>query len=193
MGGITCDQHLEALRRELDALAGEARRIAAGLDDEALGWAPGPGHWSVAQCFEHLTVTGRLYHPVLAAAVERARTLGEPAASPGFRPTRVGRWVAGSLRDRSGRRTRSPRAFHPAARPEPGAAERLAATLEELAGLMSRARGTDLNRVKTHVPATRLIRFNLGDALEVQVAHIDRHLEQARRVREDPAFPRRAA
>lgn len=130
---------------------------------------------------------------MLAAAVERARAATRPAASPPFRPTRVGRWVVAGVRDRSGRRTRSPRAFHPAARPGPGAVERLAATLEGLAGLIGGAGGTDLNRVKTHVPVTRLIRFNLGDALEIQVAHVARHLEQARRVREDPAFPRRAA
>ncbi len=74
----------------------------------------------------------------------------------------------------------------------PGALERLAATLEELAGLIEGAGGTELNRVKTHVPATRLVRFNLGDALEIQVAHVARHLDQARRVREDPAFPRPA-
>lgn len=81
----------------------------------------------------------------------------------------------------------------PAARPEPGAVERLAATLEGLAGLIGWAAGADLNRVRTHVPATRLFRFNLGDAPEIRVAHVARHLEQARRVREDPAFPRRAA
>ncbi len=192
MGGITCDRHLAALRRELDALSAEAPRIAAGLDDGAMNWAPGPGRWSVAQCFEHLTVTARLYHPALAAAVARARALPRPGASPPFRPTRVGRWILAGVRDRSGRRTRSPRAFHPAARPEPGALERLVATLDRLAGLIGVAGGTDLNRVKTHVPATRLIRFNLGDALEIQVAHVARHLDQARRVRVDPAFPRPA-
>lgn len=73
------------------------------------------------------------------------------------------------------------------------AAEPIAATLDEFAGLMSRARGTDLNRANAHVPSTRPIRFDLGDALEIQVAHVARHPEQAHRFREDPAFPRRAA
>ncbi len=69
---------------------------------------------------------------------------------------------------------------------------RLAATLEELAGLIEGAGGTELNRVKTHVPATRLVRFNLGDALEIQVAHVATHLDKARRAHDDPALPRPA-
>jgi hypothetical protein len=47
----------------------------------------------------------------------------------------------------------------------------------------------DLNRIKVRSPITPLVRFNLGDALTLQVVHAQRHLAQARRVREHAEFP----
>jgi hypothetical protein len=59
----------------------------------------------------------------------------------------------------------------------------------EFIRLAELAKGLDLVRVKVRSPISRFIRFSLGITLAQQAAHERRHLEQARRVRENPAFP----
>lgn len=63
------------------------------------------------------------------------------------------------------------------------------ASIRELAALLERAAGADIVRARLASPVMPLLKLNVGEALELQVVHIARHLAQARRVREDAAFP----
>jgi hypothetical protein len=187
----TSEQHLASLGAALAPLETETRAVVAGLSAEQLDWAPEPGQWSIAQCLEHLVVAWRCYHPVLATAIGSARErAGSSAGASAYRPTWLGARFVSSMRDTTGqRRFRAPRMFQPAARPAPGAAERLLATQQELRALIDQAAGLELTRVKLRSPVTALVRLNLGEALELQVVHIARHLAQARRVRAHAGFP----
>lgn len=188
---ISCDQHLAVLRAKLGLLEAATTQLVAGLSDDQLHWTSTPGSWSIAQCCEHLVATGRNYHPLLATAIAERQQAGGSAVE--YRPTWIGRRFVDAMRDTTGRRHfRAPRIFRPAARPAPGAPERLLATQRELRELLDRAAGLDLTRVKIRSPATRLLRLNLGEALELQVVHVARHLAQAGRVREHADFPARA-
>lgn len=189
-GAPSNDEHLAALRAALDPLEAEVHRLADGLTEEQLDWRPAPERWSIAQCFEHLVVSGARYHALIAQAIDRAWTRSLTGGTAPYRPGVIGGWLVATFGDVTARRRfHAPRIFSPAARPAPGAPDRLIATQRELRELLHRAAGLDLTRVKTHSPATRLVRMNLGDALALQVVHMARHLAQARRVREDPAFP----
>ena len=188
------DEHLHALSTSLDSLEARTRELAAGLTEEQLNWSPERDRWSMAQCFEHLVVTGAQVHLLLRRAIEEAREHHVSGGTVPYRSTIIGAWMLRTFSDTTGRRRyRSPRIFRPAARPAPGAAERLGATQRELLLLIASSEGLDLTRIKVHSPASRLVRMNLGDAFAVQVAHIARHLAQANRVREQPDFPERAA
>lgn len=185
---ITCDDHLASLREASLPYIGEVLRLAAGLDDDRLLWSSMAGSWSIAHCFEHLAVTASSYHPLISDAIDRNRS---PAAgATPYRSTWLGRKFVDSMRDTTGRRRfRAPRPFRPASLPAPGSAERLVASIEELDALLERASGADLVRAKVTSPAIPLLRLNLGEALELQVVHIARHLAQARRVRDHADFP----
>jgi len=61
------------------------------------------------------------------------------------------------------------------------------ARLEEL---MIRADGVSLQHGRMRSPFLPLIRFTLGQAFAVNIAHARRHLWQAREVRQHPQFPR---
>jgi hypothetical protein len=185
---ISCDQHLAALGAAMRPLEAEIRQLSVGLTDEQLHWAAEPGRWSIAQCLEHLVVTAQRYHPRLSAAIDEHHPA--TAGATGYRRTLLGARLVGGMRDTSGRRRfRAPRIFQPTSRPAPGAPERLLSTHRELRELLTRAAGLDLVRVKVRSPVVPLLRLNLGEALELQVVHIARHLAQARRVREHAAFP----
>lgn len=50
--------------------------------------------------------------------------------------------------------------------------------------------GIDYNKARLRSPVTPLMRYSLADAFVVTVLHGQRHLAQARRVRELPEFPK---
>lgn len=185
---ITCDQHLASLRATAGPYIGDVRRLTEGLDEEKLAWAAEAGRWSMAQCFEHLVVTADSYHPRISAAIER-----HPSPSAGTKPYRstwLGRRFVDLMRDTTGqRRIKAPRPFRPASQPAPGSPERLLSSIRELDALLERASAADIVRARVASPAMPLLKLSLGEALELQVVHIARHLAQARRVREHAAFP----
>lgn len=184
----TIAEHLEALRAETELHLAATRGLADGLTEDQLAWSPERGRWGLAQLFDHLVVSYARYRPLLETALREGPRLDPRAPSPAFRPSRMGRWLVNGLRDPT-RRLPAPAIFRPAAQPEPGAAARLIAMEEELLRLIDRSAGLDLNRTRTRSPVTRFLRLNLGDALEIQVVHIGRHLGQAERLCAHAAFP----
>ncbi|HET7551847.1 MAG TPA: DinB family protein [Gemmatimonadaceae bacterium] len=180
---ITCGDHLSSLRATAGAYVDEVHELAEGLDEEQLAGSSEPGRWSMAQCFEHLVATAKSYHPRISAAIDRHPS--SSASAMAYRPTWIGRKFVDAMRDTTGRRRyKAPRPFRPSPQPAAGSAERLAASIRELDTLLARASGADIVRARVASPVVPLLKLNLGEALELQVVHIARHLAQARRVRE---------
>lgn len=175
---------------QLRAATGDARDLIAGLTDAQLGWRPGPGRWSVAECLAHLAATAEAYDPRLEAAARRGREAGRTAPSPAaYRPGRIGRWLVGSMEPPPKRRLRAPRAFATGERPPASAPGRFFRAQEALEARIHEADGLDLGRVRLASPVTSLLRLPLGTMLLFLLAHERRHLWQARRVREADGFP----
>lgn len=184
---------LEARRQAFQAAAAEARELAAGLTEAQFNWRPAPGRWSIAECLDHLRVTGEEILAQLEPAIERAWARGR-TGSPPFRYGWLGDWFVRSTGpidpDRRRASIPSPRIYRP--RPDRSAAEVLPAFValqDRLEEMLRRANGLDLGRVKARSPVTPLLRISLGQWLASTAGHQVRHLEQARAVRDDPAFP----
>lgn len=188
-------------RRSLDELetwargiAEETRALTVDLDERQRLWRATPGRWSIADCFEHLIATGRAYYPALDRLLASSRAVpardggGEGA---GYRMS----WVGGIFAKQAGhegkRRHKAPRSLQPRPDSPPDAPERFAEQQEELLAILARARRIDLDRTRLKLPTVPLplVKFGLGEILYVVVSHEQRHLEQARRVRQEPAFP----
>jgi hypothetical protein len=176
------DTYLRLILSDIAAANREAERLVDGLSEEELNRAPEPGAWSVAQCLDHLARTAAQYRTRLEPAIARGR-LHPLASMPFYEPTWIGRWITDTLRS-SERRFRSPRAFAVPAHPAPGALDRFLAEQQALAALAHEADGIDLNRTRFSSPTNPLLRFSVGDAFALMTAHVERHLRQARRVRE---------
>jgi len=88
------------------------------------------------------------------------------------------------------RKVPAPKVFRPAESAAiAGALERFLRQQERFISLVSHARGIDYNKTKLRSPVTPLMRYSLADAFVITVVHGQRHLAQARRVRELPGFP----
>jgi hypothetical protein len=50
---------LQEYARQIEAINEDARDLIAGLSEVQFNWRPVPGHWSIAECVDDLTITGR--------------------------------------------------------------------------------------------------------------------------------------
>ena len=180
------EPELTGLLEQVQAVREQARKLVDGVDDAGFNWRPQPGVWSVAQCIGHLNVSAVLFFAVIDQALER------PLRGKGpFRYGRFERWFLRTMEPPVKTRVRARRKFEP-----PQDASREAAIgaflryQDQIEGRIRRADGLDLARIKVASPVFSLVRYSLGIALQVMVAHERRHLWQAEQVRAHERFPR---
>jgi hypothetical protein len=175
---------------DLDSLLREVSDLLRPLSDAQLNWRPGPGKWSIGECIEHLTITGDAIAAQVDRALEAARARGISGRGP-FDLGWLGRWWVGAVGPNGKRAVRAPAIFTPGSSLKQG--EMLARFQRMRAGVLrvlDRAQGLDLRRVKARSAVIPLFRLNAASWLACLPAHEHRHLNQARRVLADPAFPR---
>ncbi len=173
---------------ELDAADERARTLASGLGVEQLNWQPEPEAWSIGQCLDHLCVMNDVYLPAIAKALEGQPGKAVEEITPGW----FGRFFLGNFVEPSekSKRVKAPKKIAPASRVEEAVLERLQAGNKKVRGLIERASGYDVNRIRFKNPFVPLIRFTVGTGLTIVVRHEHRHLLQAERVKAAEGFPK---
>jgi hypothetical protein len=174
---------------EMLAIDVEARHLVADLDDDQANWQPDDGRaWSIAQCFDHVAITTRSYVAPMTEAAVLARARGYERGGP-IAPGLFGGWFARVMEPPPRQRVPAPQSIQPAARREKEEAlEAFLAAQREVEDLLRASADIDTN-VRFRNPFIPLVRFRLGAGFLITAAHARRHLWQARRVRESPAFP----
>lgn len=159
----------------------QAKEITATLGSSELGQRPTPKSWSVAHCFDHLATTLEEYRPFLEQGIIAAEAKGSSSGS-GYRPGWFGRWFI-AMAGEGQRKLSAPKMFQPSDHAPSGALERYLSASAALRSLLPRADQVDLNTTKFRSPATALLRFRIGEGIELMVVHNARHLRQAERAR----------
>ena len=181
------------LRRLMESAAGAESGVSdlvAPLTREQIFWKPAPERWSIAQCLDHLMVTGDQYYPRTRVAIDEARSRGLLSSAP-YAPSFIGKRFLGAVGPVIRFRIKARPIFDPAPVPRPTVVDDFFMHRGTLLELIRDADGVDLRRGGTiSSPLTRLLRFSIGECLEMLVVHEHRHLEQARRVVAEPGFPR---
>jgi len=178
-----------SLLAQVESTAQQARELNDRLSDRQIAWTPPEGGWGVGQCFEHLIVVADDYDERLSPRLAEARASSDSPALVGHKSTLLGRLFVNGVKPASPRRFKAPGAFVPPPEPRAGVVPAFCERQTRLADLLEQARGIDLSRYTITSPVSKLIRFNLGDALLILVYHAERHLNQATRVTEHPEFP----
>jgi hypothetical protein len=180
---------LAELRQQFHALETTVDALVTGLSDAQLAWQPDPARWSIAHCLDHMNITDRGYLINFEKALEQLQARnqqGDGTVRFGFLEAKFIRW----LEPPPGRQVSAPRAFQPALdRPPAEVVAELESVREKFLTLLDAAEGFDVNRARVPSPATRLLRFRLGSAFAIAVAHDRRHVWQAQQVREHADFP----
>lgn len=181
---------LQTIVTETDKVGEDARRLTSGLTEAQMNWKPAPDSWSIAQCLEHLAVSGEKFGPYMTNAIARGREKNRVSGPVPYRPSRLGGWLIKQLLPEATRRVPAPRIFRPSDAPAiSGTADHFERQQRELLSFVHQARGVDYNKTRLRSPVTALMRYSLADAFVISVVHAQRHLAQARRVSQAPEFP----
>lgn len=181
---------LDALRVEFERIAKDADFLVATLSEEQFHWRKSQKAWSIAECFDHLNATARLYLPVLDEGIASAIRLGMYSDGP-FVYNWLGRLFVSTAEPPARLRVKTPRAFHP--EPNRNRGQIMAGFRAYQVQFVDRLRqvnGVDLARARVSSPVATWLRIPLGSGLELMAAHERRHLWQARRITQAPGFPR---
>jgi hypothetical protein len=102
----------------------------------------------------------------------------------------MGGWLARHVAPEAPRKLRAPKMFRPAeASNIRDSLQMFLAEQNKFIDFVRQCNGVDYNKTRIRSPVTPLMRYSLADAFVITVLHAQRHLEQARRVRESTQFP----
>jgi DinB superfamily len=187
----TLPDDVQQVIAQLDAADRKADEIVADLTDEQFDWQPDGGtRWSVAQCLEHLAVSGEVYGRGMRDAIDRARASGSIRRAP-LNPGFFGRKFADSLEPPARRRSRAPKGIRPSSGLTRAEILRRYHDAHEALKTMARdASAIDANRATFQNPFIRIVRVSVSSGFTIINAHDRRHLWQAEQVIARADFPR---
>jgi hypothetical protein len=141
------------------------------------------------QCFEHISVSVRLYLEAINKAIENGWEKGMTGSGP-YQYRRLERWIIRTLEPPYKFKAKTKRPYKPRGiRPAAEVLADFVVAHDELRGAMRRSDGLDLGRIRFRHPHAFFLVFSLGGSYSVLAAHARRHLWQARQVARLPQFP----
>ena len=170
---------LNELESRVEKHLKETIQIFQNLEEEVLIKDSINGGWSIAQCLEHLNYYGNYYLPL----IENGIAVSKVANSNEVKFSRIGKFFIKVLEPESGKRKlKAFKSYSPPSisEPYPIIAEFINQQ-ERLLNSINKARNMDLNKIKIPVSIIKLLKLNIGEILNVLVAHNDRHFLQAKR------------
>jgi hypothetical protein len=183
------DPVLRGYAEQFEALRLDGLDLTGGMTAEQFNWRPSSRRWSVGQCLEHLVLTARLYPDPIARMIDESRVRQQRGEGP-YREGMIARWLIRGMEPPPGLRVRSPRRVEPRRGLDVHAVTNsFIAVHERLAELVTQADGVSLEHARMTSPFLPLLKFTLGQAFAVNLAHARRHLWQARQVVKQPRFP----
>ncbi len=192
-GSPSLAPELDVFRAQFEQLSGDADALLSPLSDDQFYWRPPAGGWSCAQCIEHLNMAARTYLPSIDEGIAVAIRAGQYGSGP-FAYNWLGRLTVAIVAPPVRMRVKAPRAIQPGdERPRSQIMAAFRAYQVQFIDRLRQADGLNLAKARVGSPMTPWIRLPLGSGFGVVIAHERRHLWQATRLTESPAFPRPAS
>jgi hypothetical protein len=155
-----------------------------------LNFRPGKNKWSILEVFEHMNIVMSQYFPAIESHIRELKSAGVKSDEP-FKPTWFGNLFIWFILPENKLKVKTVRNFKP--RSQNLSKETVLNRFNELTAQLERfiieSDGLPLNGKKIKSPASRLVRFTLGEVLWLLTAHNHRHVLQIRRIQESPNFP----
>ena len=175
---------LEDYRIQFEAIKLDAHTLLAELALPQLVWRSHAESWSIADCLNHLVVTGNESLPRIRAALAGRHSRGSFGVHAFLQAT-VGNLLIRWMDAPPNIRFKAPKAYHPLPNlPVDKIVDDFFYLQEEIISCLDESRGFDLARIKVSNPVSTWLKLSLGQEFALAAAHERRHLWQAWRVRE---------
>lgn len=145
-----------------------------------LNHRPREGSWSILECLEHLNYYGDFYLP----EIERRINAGRHSAEPEFKSGLLGDYFAKMmLPGEQMKPMKTLKSMNPiGSRLDKGTVDKFLGQQKKLLSLLDSARQVSLNKTKTSISITPMIKLRLGDTFRVVIYHNQRHVEQTGKI-----------
>lgn len=177
---MTSHQLLRELTGTVSEMIENVQENFLPLSDRQLGFKPDPSSWSILQCFEHLNRYNRFYNAEIKKRIDSGESVDQE-----LRSTWIGKKSVAAMHPDNRKKQRTLRHLNPQQiNPDRSVVDEFLGHQKELLDLLDRAKASNLNNVKIPVEFFRLLKMNLGDALQFLIVHQQRHFLQMSRIRE---------
>jgi len=186
---MTKFETLADLQQRLAVVLDTVERELVPLSVEQLRWKPAPDRWSIIECLQHLNLAERYYIRNLQHKADLPRPAGLPA-DQALQSDWVGRLMRYIVDPQTRMRFPAPGLIRPRRAADLDVVSVMASFLglqRLLQGLLERLVWLDWNREKVMSLFGNWLTIRLGDTLLMLVAHTERHLAQAMRVKAEMA------
>lgn len=183
------DQFLQANKSELSNLKSELESIFEKYTENQKKWKPSPKEWSIDEITVHIAQTLRLYLEKMEPVKTKTKEKGLVQVSA-YSPSWIGRLFVKFLSPESSFKLKTFKPFKPEKISTAGSPESfLFDYISRLINFIVDIDGYDIKKLRLSSPASSFIRFTVGEAVEINVVHIQRHVAQIKRLTHRPEFP----
>jgi len=147
---------------------------------DQLDFRNGENSWSILECFEHLNLYGDFYIPEIKTRIDSSKT--QPTTN--YKSGILGNYFAKSMLPKDKlNKMKTFKDKNPIRRKlDKQTINRFILQQERMLELLDKSRNIDLNRTKTAISISKLIKLRLGDTFRVVVYHNERHIAQANKI-----------
>lgn len=179
------NEYLNDLTQIVEGIIQQVEEITRSHSQAQLAKRPAPERWSVLDCLEHLSLYGDFYLPVFEKTIDKGLQQGKKPREF-YKPGWLGNYFVNSMRPKGSTIPNPMKTFkdkNPVLTSVPAnAAERFLAQQKQLLALLTKAKRTDLKKLRIPTTLGSFPKISLGDGFAFVIAHEERHLLQAQRI-----------
>jgi len=148
--------------------------------DSELNYRTNPESWSALECLQHLNLYGDFYLPEIEKRINASNTSPEPVFKSGV----LGNYFANSMLPKEKlNKMKTFKNMNPIGSSlDKMVIQNFIQQQNKMLALLERAKKVSLNRVKTSISISNLIKLKLGDTFRFNINHNIRHVKQIERI-----------
>jgi len=138
--------------------------------------------WTILECLQHLNLYGDFYIPEIKKRIEQTKTQPSHIFKSGI----IGGYFVKSISLKAElNKMKTPQDKNPIGSAlDKSTIDNFIAQQEQLLSLLQKSKNVNLNKIKTNISLSKLIKLKLGDTLRFVIHHNERHIHQANKTLE---------
>jgi len=159
------------------------------LTDHQRNWQPAPEKWSINQCLEHITITNRGWLSEINRLIANGAKMSDNHGE--YKRVGIGGYMIGTLVTTKPRKYKTRKKFNPPSLLDTETVKNDFMNFQkQWEEAMDKIKGFDIDRNKVRSPFLNIIKYRLGNTIELNNIHTRRHLNQAMNVMKTDGFPK---